>query len=170
MMFEYLVISQQVPEQPAQQPAQPAPGAPAGAAQPAQPAAGAPAAQPPGAPVSMVSMLQWAGIGGAASGAIQAAFSVVSGFDVVNFLMTVGIAVVVGILVAILLGQFGAKIPLKATLMVKAAAFMFVINLIPAFIFGMGAGSLGMILGIVSIGVGAFVYGWLIQNKLPNLV
>jgi hypothetical protein len=191
-MFEYLVFSQ-VPGQPAQQPAvpqqpsqpaQPAPGAqpaqqpsaqPAPGAQPAQQPSAQPAAQPAGpAPagggVSMMAMLQWAGIGGAASGAIQAVFGVITGFEIVNFLMTVGIAVVVGILVAIILGQFGAKIPIKATLMIKAALFMFVINLIPGFIFGMGVGTLGMILGIIGVGAGAFAYGWLVQNKLPNLI
>ncbi len=186
-MIEYLVFNQ-VPGQPAQQPAapqQPAqPPQPAAGAQPAQPAPGAqPAQQPPAQPaaqpagpapagggVSMMAMLQWAGIGGAASGAIQAVFSVIIGFDIVSFLMTVGIAVVVGILVAIILGQFGAKIPIKATLMIKAAAMMFVINLIPGFIFSPNYGFLTIILMVVGIGAGAFAYGWLVQNKLPNLV
>ena len=180
-MFEYLVINQQMPEQPAQpaapQPAQPAaqpaqPGQPAAQPQaaPQQPVPGAPQAAVPSGDVSMGAMVKWAGAGGAASGAIQAIFGVVSGFDLVNFGMTVGIAVVVGVLVAIILGQFGKKIPIQATLMVKAAAIMFVVNLIPGFIFGMGVGMLGTILGVVGIGAGAFLYGWLLQNKIPNLM
>jgi len=162
--MDYLVINQ-VPQQPAQpmQPVQPAAAAP-------QPAPGAAPAAPAGGAVSMGAMMQWAGIGGAASGAVQAVLGIVSGFDIVGMLMTVGIAVVLGILTAVLLGQFGAKLPFKATLMVKAALFMFVLNLIAGFIFGMGEGALGMILGVVGIGAGAFLYGWLLQKKLPNLI
>jgi len=188
-MFEYLIINQVQP--PAQQPAQPVAPQPAVPQQPVQPAApqpvqpGQPVApqavpqQPvPGAvpigaatgDVSMVKMLQWAGIGGAASGAIQSIFNLVIGFDLVNFGMTVGIAIVIGILVAIILGQFGKKIPIQATLMVKAAAIMFVVNLIPGFIFSPNFGFLTITLMIVGIGAGAFLYGWLLQNKLPNLM
>jgi hypothetical protein len=118
----------------------------------------------------MVQMLQWAGIGGAASGAIQAALSVVTGFDVVNFLMTVGIAVVVGVLVAIILAQFGKKIPVEGTLMVKAAALMFLVNLIPGFIFSPNYGAFTLILMVIGVGGGAFAYGWLVQKNLPGLM
>jgi len=175
-MFEYLIINQVQPQQPAQQPAAPQQAAQQPMQQPVQPAQ-QPVQPMPGAPqtapsgnVSMIQMAQWAGIGGAASGAIQAALSVISGFDMVNFLMTIIIGIVVGILSAIILGQFGNKIPVEGTLMVKAAAMMFIINIITGFIFGMGEGTFGMILGVVGIGAGAFVYGWLLQNKIPNLL
>lgn len=174
--MDYLVISQEMPAPQPVPPAQPAPGAAPAAAPPPAGAPPAPGAAPPpeAAPakgaVSMGTMLQWAALGGAASGAIQAILGLVSGFDVMGFLMTVLIAVVLGILVAMLLGQFGAKIPLKATLMVKAALFMFVLNLLAGLIFGMGEGALGLILGIIGIGAGAFAYGYLIQNKLPGLI
>lgn len=178
-MFRYLIINQQMPQQPQQYPQQPYPQQPAQqypqqpmpGAQPAQPAAAPmPGAAPAAAPVSMGAMFQWAGIGGAASGVIQSIFGIISGFDLVGFLMTVGIAIALGILIAVILGQFGAKIPLTANLMIKAAAFMFVFNLITGFIFGMGEGGLGMILGIVAIGAGAFLYGFILKKKLPNLI
>lgn len=177
-MFRYLIISQQMPQQ--QYPQQPQqyqqqyPQQPAQQQYPqAQQAAGAQPQQKPAqqaAPVGMGTLLQWAAIGGAASGVIQTLFGLVSGFDFIGFLMTVGIAIVLGILAAVLLGQFGAKIPVSGSLMVKAAAFMFILNLITGFIFGMGEGALGMILGIVAIGAGAFLYGFLLQKKVPNLI
>ena len=190
-MLEYLVFNQQMPQQPAQQPGQPqqpAPGAApaqpavapqpgAAPAQPAQPAAAPQPGQPaqPGAaapsePVGMGAMAQWAAIGGAASGAIQAVLSIVGGFDIVGMLMTIGMAAVIGVLVGVLLGQFGAKIPFKATLMVKAALFMFVLNLVVGFVFGLGEGFLGLMLGIIGIGAGAFLYGFILEKKIPNLI
>jgi hypothetical protein len=115
----------------------------------------------------MGTMLQWSVIAGALSGVIQAVFNI--SFNIVDILMTVGIAAVLGILIAIIIGQFGSKIPLKASLMVKAAAFMFVINLIVGFFFTLGSG-FAMVVGIVGIGAGAFAYGWLLQKKIPNIV
>jgi len=85
-------------------------------------------------------------------------------------LMTVLIAVVMGILVAILLGQFGKKIPIQGSLTVKAGLFMFLLNIIAGFVLGLGEGFLGLLLGIIGIGAGAFVYGYLIEQKLPKLV
>jgi hypothetical protein len=118
----------------------------------------------------MGTIVQWAGIAGAASGLVQGILGFVSGFDILGFLMTVVIAAVLGILVAILLGQFGTKIPIQGTLMIKAALFMFVINLLVGFMFGLGEGALGMILGVIGVGAGAFLYGWLVQKKVPNLI
>lgn len=179
-MFEYLIINQQMPEQPMQQP-QPAapqqpvqqqipqPTAPQPGAQPAPAAVPMPGARP-SSPVSMGTIAQWAGIAGAASGGVQGVLGFVSGFDIIGFFMTVIIAAVLGILVAVLLGQFGTKIPIQGTLMIKAALFMFVINLLAGFIFGLGDGALGIVVGIIGVGAGAFLYGWLVQKKIPNLV
>ena len=182
-MFEYLIVNQQMPEQVPQQPQpvapQPMPQQPvqpqsaAPQSQAAQPAPAQPmqgAAPAPAGAVSMATILKWGAAAGAASGAVQGILGFVSGFDIVGFLMTVVVAAVLGVLVGILVGQFGAKIPIQGTLMVKAAMFMFVINLIAGFIFGMGEGALGIILGVVGVGAGAFLYGWLIQKKIPNLV
>lgn len=191
-ILKYLIFSQvQQPGQQEQQP-QPQPGAPqAPAAQPQQPApqAGQPAAPqqpqqpaaqpqpaPPGEAVSMAAMLQWAGAGGAASGAIQAVLNLLANvlgagaFSFMGFLMTVLIAVVMGVLVAILLGQFGKKIPIQGSLTVKAGLFMFLLNIIAGFVLGLGEGFLGLLLGIIGIGAGAFIYGYLIKQKLPNLI
>ncbi len=157
---------QQYQQQQFQQNAQPASQYPQQGQQPGQQMPQQSASQA----VKMGALIQWAGIAGAASGIIQGLLSLVSGFDIVGFLITLGIAAVVGMLSAILLGQFGSQIPLKATLMVKAAAFMFAINLVAGLLFGMGTGGLGLLLGILGVGIGAFAYGWLIQKKLPNLI
>lgn len=177
-MFEYLIVNQQMPRQvpPAQQyPQQPVQQQQMQRPQPI----GRPVAQQPGVQqpypqqeesVSMKTILQWGGIAGAAAGAIQGIFGFVSGFDILGFMMTIIVSSVLGILVGILLGQFGNKIPIKGSIMMKSALFMFVISLIAGFIFGLGEGPIGLIAGIIGVGAGAFLYGWLIQNKVPNLV
>lgn len=155
---------------PGQQPAYPQQGYPQQQAQ-AAPMPQAQAAQPmPSGPVSMNALMQWAGIGGALSGAIQAAVSIVSGFNLVDMGITVVIGAVLGVLTGVLLGQFGAKVPIKGTLMIKSALFMFVITLAAGFVMGMGDGFTGLLLGIVGRGAGAFAYGWIIQKQLPNLI
>ncbi|MBN2112118.1 hypothetical protein JW707_03385 [Candidatus Woesearchaeota archaeon] len=164
-MLEYLIVGQQMQQPyPQQYPQQQYPQQ-----QMQRPAQPMPQAAPSGA-VGMGTIVQWAGIAGAASGGVQAVLGIVSGFDIIGFLMTVVIAAVLGILVAILLGQFGAKIPIQGTIMIKAAMFMFVLNLLTGFIFGLGEGALGVIVGIIGVGAGAFLYGWLVQKKIPNLI
>lgn len=170
--------------QQAPQPAAPAPAAPEAQApaQPAAPAPGAPApeaapaaapAAAPGEAVPMGTVVQWAAAGGVIAGAIQAVLGIVSGgFDPMGMAMTIGMAVVFGVLSAVLLGQFGAKIPVQGPLMIKAALFMFVISLVAGFAVGglMSGGFMGMLIGIIGIGAGSFAYGWLIQQKVPNLI
>lgn len=183
-MFEFLVFSQQMPGQ-APQPAQPQPAQPAPEAVPAQPAAqpapGAAPAQPqsaapgaaPAAPtgnVNMGQLAQWAGIGGAASGAVQAVLSIINGFDMVGMATTVVIAAVLGVLAGVLIGQFGSKIPVQGTVMVKGALFMFVLNAIVGFLFLFASGTMGTIIGIVGVAGGAFLYGFILEKKLPNLM
>ena len=122
------------------------------------------------APVQTADLIKWASLAGFASGGVQAVLGVINGFDIVGFLMSVLIGGIVGILVAILLGQFGNKIPIQGTVMVRSALFMFALNLIAGLILGIGSGALGMIVGIVAIGGGSFLYGYIIQKQIPNLL
>ena len=166
------------PAQPAPTPPAEAPAQPAAAPDPTQPAPAQPAAAPgqppqaaaPAGNVSMGTLAQWAAAGGALAGVIQAVFGLVGGFDLIGMVMTIVLGVVFGILSGVLLGQFGTKIPIQGTLMIKAALFMFVIS----FAVGIVMEGLGdfvpMIIGLVGKGAGAFAYGWIIQKKLPNLL
>lgn len=124
--------------------------------------------QAPG-PVKMNTVLIWAGIAGAVSGLVQAALGAISSFDMVGSLISAAISAGVGIFSAILIGQFGAKIPVNASLFVKASAAMFVLNLAVQFMFGLGTG-LGFVLAIAGIGTGALAYGFIVSRTMPNLV
>ena len=166
-MNNFLVIMQQMPGQwqPQQQPQpaqQPYP-------QPVQQQMPQQGAMPSGN-VSMANLAQWAAIGGAASGALQAVLGIINGFDPVGMAITVVAAAVIGVLAGVLLGQFGSKIPVQGTVMVKGALFMFVLNFAAGFLLGFGEGFLSLILGMAGIGAGAFIYGFILQKKVPNLI
>jgi len=181
-MIEFLIFNQQMPGQvpqqpqpmPPAQPAQPMPAQPQPAAQPV-PGVQQPAAQPmpgaaPSGPVSMQVLAQWAGIGGAASGALQAVLSIINGFDIMGMGIYVVIGAVLGILAGIIIGQFGSKIPIEGTVMVKGALFMFLLNAIVGFLFLFAAGTTGTMVGIVGVAGGAFLYGFILEKKIPNLM
>jgi hypothetical protein len=179
---------QPIPVQPAQAPpaeapsveGQPAPIQPAfqqpvpmqqPAAMPVQPQAPEMQAAPGGS-VSMGAVAQWGAAGGALAGIIQAVLGIVNGFDIMGMLMTIVIGAVLGILSAVLLGQFGTKIPVQGTLMIKAALVMFLVSIVAGFVISgwLSGGFLALLLGIVGAGAGAFAFGWLIQKKIPTLI
>jgi hypothetical protein len=123
-----------------------------------------------GGPISMMQIVQGAGIAGAAAGALQAVLSVITGFDLIGMVITLVLGAVLGIVAAIIIAQFGSKIPIEGTLMVKGALFMFALNAIAGFLFLFAPGTTGTMVGIVGVAAGAFLYGFLLQKQIPNLM